>query len=399
MRDKECTRLVLGPFSRPHKPTTKQRAAFVFGPIPSLISIMAILTRSRQSAASGEAKMSGSSALPLHVIEDDNEATPKSSDADRQTWKLIWGASGIYLAYLTYGHVQEDLFRFQADDGSKFAFAWLLQFCESAANVLVAWAASSVYGGSSGTPLGHFFGSGVSQLFAKAFTSLALSAGLSFPVCTLAKSAKIVPVMLGQFVLGGTLYSLKDYLLAAIIVFGTALLSIGSSDPHRSEGSSSSAGVIFIFISLAADGVTAGLQKRLKHQADQLGLTPTTLDFLLYTNLAMAVTSLAIAIVCGDWIDGWEFLAENPTLKTKVALVCVCSTVGQYFIFYIICQFDALACATLTTTRKILSVVWSIGTKGHQVSPHGGLGLGLAVVGLALEVIGKAMSRRRKRSG
>jgi UDP-galactose transporter B1 len=66
-------------------------------------------------------------------------------------------------------------------------------------------------GQTAGLPLGMFALSGATQVCAKAFTSLALVSGVSFPVVTLAKSGKMVPVMIGSLLLGGAKYSLREY--------------------------------------------------------------------------------------------------------------------------------------------------------------------------------------------
>ena len=41
--------------------------------------------------------------------------------------KLIIGAGGIYGAFLYYGTLQEDVFKFVSKDGEKFQSAWFLQ--------------------------------------------------------------------------------------------------------------------------------------------------------------------------------------------------------------------------------------------------------------------------------
>jgi hypothetical protein len=51
--------------------------------------------------------------------------------------KLIIGAGGIYAAFLYYGSLQEDVFRYVAADGTQFKQAWFLQVLEAMANVLV----------------------------------------------------------------------------------------------------------------------------------------------------------------------------------------------------------------------------------------------------------------------
>jgi UDP-galactose transporter B1 len=313
-------------------------------------------------------------------------------------WRLMWGATGIYIAYLYYGHIQEDVFRFRAADGSKFHFVWFLQVLESLGNICVGLVGRYMLGGTEGLPLGPFVSSGASQVFSKAFTSLSLAAGLSFPVCILAKSAKIVPVMLGQLLLGGSSYTVRDYCLAAAIVGGTAMLSLGESKGEKEEQQHTNTltGITFIIMSLAMDGVTAGLQKRLKRNALVANKIPTPCDFLLYTNVSMAATALTIALATDDWRQGWTFTVENPAMLRMILTCCVCSAIGQSFIFYIVAHFDPLVCATVTTTRKITSVVWSITTKGHVMSKQGGMGLLLAVSALLLEIQGKVSLAHRK---
>jgi hypothetical protein len=45
-----------------------------------------------------------------------------------QSMKLLVGAGGIYAAFLYYGTLQEDVFRYKAADGTMFKAAWFLQF-------------------------------------------------------------------------------------------------------------------------------------------------------------------------------------------------------------------------------------------------------------------------------
>ena len=104
--------------------------------------------------------------------------------------------------------------------------------------------------------------SGTSQVFAKTFTSLALASQISFPVVTLAKSGKMVPVMIGSILIGGSKYTLREYLQVASIILGTALVSM---DKKNSKSSATSTiGLAYIALSLTCDGITGGMQNRLK---------------------------------------------------------------------------------------------------------------------------------------
>jgi UDP-galactose transporter B1 len=53
-------------------------------------------------------------------------------------------------------------------------------------------------------------------------------------VVTLAKSGKMVPVMVGSILLGGASYSLREYAQVLMIIFGTCLVSMkkGAYEHH-----------------------------------------------------------------------------------------------------------------------------------------------------------------------
>lgn len=328
-----------------------------------------------------------------------NESITRSTSS--KAFKLLFGASGIYLSYLIYGHIQEDLFLYQSPySGDKFHFAWMLQALESF--VIVCFGSIMMllrfHTDMKSLPQRKFFQSGASQVMSKTFTSLSLSAGLSFPVCTLAKSAKIVPVMIGQVFLGGSnKYTTRDYVFAALLVTGTAILSMNTGRDNSGTTSSSIAGIMWIAASLVMDGVTAGLQKRLQIETIH---KPNALDFLLLTNMSMGSIALTVSMflpttsssslsTSNEFFTGLTFLHNNRDCMRMVMKLCCCSAIGQTFIFYIIAQFDPLVCSTITTTRKILSVIWSVIMKGHIVSMKGQFGILLAVGALVIEVYDK----------
>jgi hypothetical protein len=68
---------------------------------------------------------------------------------------------------------------------------------------------------------------------------------------------------------------------------------------------------------------------------------------------------------------------------------------GQSFIYYVVATFDPLVCSTITTTRKIFSVLLSIIFKGHMLNVRGQAGLVFALAGLAIEIENKLSTKRR----
>jgi UDP-galactose transporter B1 len=320
---------------------------------------------------------------------------PSGTNMHKKSFQLLFGSLGIYSTYLYYSSIQEDLFRYRDTQGQGFSSVWLLQVLESALAILIGFIGRRMYGGRNGLPIIPFLKSGISQLTAKVLMSLSLAAGISFPVVVLAKSAKIVPVMLGQLVMGGSAYTSRDYTSAALIVLGTALLSYGKSSPHET-GNDTVTGLFLIALSLGADGFTGGLQKKLKKETAHLD--PSTYDFLFYSHVAMWSLALVASLLTGEIRSGPTYLMNNPGIAWNVIMSCICSAAGQCFVFYVIACFDPLVCTTITTTRKMFTVLFSISFKGHVLSQVGCFGLVLAVSALLVEVEGKLSKFRKAKS-
>lgn len=308
--------------------------------------------------------------------------------------KLIIGAGGIYAAFLYYGSLQEDVFRYTAADGGTFQQAWFLQVLEALANVVIGFLGMQLMGPTKNIPLTMFGISGAAQVTAKACTSLALANGLSFPVATLAKSGKMAPVMAGSLLLGGAKYSVREYLQVAAIIGGTAIVSMGK----KKGGSNSMLGVFYIIMSLVFDGVTAGFQKKLKVETAKAGVKPKPYDFMYWTNLFMALTASVVAIGLGEFTSGLAFCTANPDIMSKIIKFSLCSAVGQSFIFYTISNFDPLVLSTVTTTRKIFSVILSIVLKGHSLSLTGWSGILLSCGGILSEMQAKSSGKAKSHS-
>eukprot|EP01083_Nonionella_stella_P084244 233155_1 len=197
----------------------------------------------------------------------------------------------------------------------------------------------------------------------------------------------MAPVMLGSLILGGATYSMRQYLQVAAIIGGTAIVSMGKKKGGASA--SSSLGVVYIIMSLVLDGVTAGFQKRLKAETAAAGVKPKPYDFMFWTNLFMCLTAIVISGALNEVGPGLAFCTANPEIFEKICKFALCSAVGQSFIFYTIANFDPLVLSTVTTTRKIFSVLLSIFLKGHSLSLTGWSGIALACSGILSEMASK----------
>ena len=93
---------------------------------------------------------------------------------------------------------------------------------------------------------------------------------------------------------------------------------------------------------------------------------------------------------------GLAFCSANPEIFSKIIKFALCLAVGQSFIFYTIANFDPLVLSTVTTTRKIFSVILSIVLKGHALLLTGWSGIALACGGIVPELVASAGGKGKK---
>ena len=111
---------------------------------------------------------------------------------------------------------------------------------------------------------------------------------------------------------------------------------------------------------------------------------------MFWTNLYMAITAFVLSLGLGELTAGTKFCLENPKVLTMILKFALCSAFGQSFIFYTIANFNSLVCTTVTTTRKVFSVLLSIFLNGHSMSPVGWAGLSVASLGILSELQDKS---------
>jgi len=324
--------------------------------------------------------------MTVHGETRDDKAVAKYTPAERL--KLLQGAAGIYFFFIQYGKLQEKIFKFKSPAGKKFTQVWFLQMFDAIANVLVGAIGMRMQGATAGLPQDLLAVSGTVQVLAKYCMSASLAAGLSFPVATLAKSAKMVPVMIGSLLIGGMSFSQRQIMQAACIVGGTSIVTMAEGGSKKAGGPSSVLGLSLIGLALACDGLVGGVQKKIKNRCKQDKIKEKPYDLMFWTNLYMMVAAGVFAAARSEITQGLRFCRENPSILTQIVKFSVCGAMGQASIFYTISNFDSVVCVAVTTTRKLISVILSLMEgDANSLPPTGWAGIGLAALGVAGEVL------------
>lgn len=231
------------------------------------------------------------------------------------TGTLLICVVGIYACYLWYGVVQEKLYHTQ-DDGSKFgntAFTMLVQCMGNALIASLVYFFGTVFGferrvpkkDKDGNPMAlesfvSVLGSADVLITAFVYVSAMYTSNealkyVSYPMQALAKSCKLIPVLIGGMVINGKRYPVWKYVSVLLVTLGITAFQFAKQKASSSHSSKSSHeddtfGLVLLAVSLAMDGMSGPGQERIKRFA----LTNT--QQMLATNVWATVVMLAVSM-------------------------------------------------------------------------------------------------------
>jgi len=192
---------------------------------------------------------------------------------------------------------------------------------------------------------------------------------ISFAFATLAKSAKMVPVMIwGTIMPPRKQYAPKDYLVAVAVAIGCTLFVLAGDIPRTSKShdspSSLLAGVLLMCTYLAFDGYTSVKQSQIFTQTD---MSVTVCTF--WVNVLSASLSLFGLLLGGAFLPAVGFAAAHPQLLNDALVLSIASMSAQLIITKTIKVHGALVFATIMVTRQLLSVLASCVVYKHTLTP------------------------------
>eukprot|EP00171_Calliarthron_tuberculosum_P018073 IDg18073t1 len=319
-----------------------------------------------------------------------HQAQPRNGTVLPESAQLALCAAGIYACYLNYGLLQEKIYSVAYGVAEeRFRYSTFLLCVQTATNAMGARVALAVMRAPAGRPtpraMREYAVVALSYLSAMWFSFTALR-HMSYPMQALGKSCKMVPVMLLGILIRGRRYAARDFACVGLITAGVALFSY---KPRAAAAApTSSLGIGLLLLSLFCDGITGPLQERLvvRHQ-------PSTHQLMLWQNACACAWLLVALVVSGEGAEAVRFVARYPAVLANVMLFSTVSALGQNFIFYTVRHFSALAVTTITTTRKMFTVLLSIVIFKHQVVPRQWAGLVLVFTAIAWEAVAKSKKK------
>lgn len=219
----------------------------------------------------------------------------------------------------TDGVYQAELYRKQPD-GSKFSATAFVLLAQCLFNAAVAFCFAGAFAMLGEvrkphvdketkaalplTPLGRVLGSRDVMVVAAVYVFAMYSSNealryVPYSMQALVKSCKMVPVMIGSILINGERYSLRKWVSVALVSLGITVFSMlgGEGKPKHAVGGgadSNSLGLLLLAASLALDGASGPLQKKVERH----GLTNT--QQMAMTNVWASVYMFGVAAALGQ---------------------------------------------------------------------------------------------------
>ncbi|KAF8820494.1 UDP-galactose transporter family protein, partial [Cardiosporidium cionae] len=304
-----------------------------------------------------------------------NAETPKKSFSSQKsiTEGYVTGIIcivGIYFFFMLFGYCQESLFKLKnPSTGESFTYSNFLIFSLCVSNLVCVSTANFFKSGKA--PLQIFFKlnrTTVVMLILSALTyTLSMScsnfalAHVTYPTQVLVKSAKMVLVTVGGFLLFGKRYPWYDYATVMVVTTSLVLFNLAKLSSKK-ESHQTTFGLFLLFVALVCDGTTGPLQDRINST-----IKLSSYEMMFGTNFF----GLFFAFFFTVFIEGSApllFIWHYPETLFWILCFIVAGSFGQFFIFLSLTTFGSLYTSLFTTLRKASSTIFSVYLFGHKLS-------------------------------
>jgi solute carrier family 35 (adenosine 3'-phospho 5'-phosphosulfate transporter), member B2 len=360
------------------------------------------------SEKSGELK--GLNDIEMADLEKEGLLTQKVEAKDKETtgddnWRdtvftFIFCFVGLQASYLTWGVLQELIMSSEfkptpSVPSGRFPSATFCVFSNRIIAIGVAAALCYYKHGTvqSSAPLYVLSPCALSNTLSS-FCQYASLSYVPFPLQTLFKSIKVIPVMIMGKVLNKKSYPWIQYGEAFVITMGVLVFSQTMGGSKKGADSVHMFGVILLVGYVICDSFTSQWQSKVYTDYGKID----QYHMMFGVNLWAILFTISALVVSGEIPIVFEFLAHNPKALEYNIITGIVSTTGQLFIYYTIKRFGPVALTIIMTTRQMFSMVLSSILFGHALSLPAAGGAIMVFAAVAASIYRQYQSRKKSPS-
>lgn len=250
-------------------------------------------------------------------------------------------------------------------------------------------------------------------------------AHIDYLTFVLAKSCKLLPVMLLHLTIFRKKYPLYKYGVVLLVTLGVATFTVhhpGTSkkvadSAAKTQSGSWYYGIVLLFINLLLDGLTNTTQDHVftspnvytRFTGPQMMVAQNVLSTVLTTFYLLVMPYLSQIGTLQSLLpfpippstetelySAISFLTRHPEALKHVLGFASCGAVGQVFIFHTLSRFSSLLLVTVTVTRKMLTMLLSVFWFGHSLTRGQWLGILLVFGGIGAEAVVQRQEKKTK---
>ncbi|KAJ6636436.1 Adenosine 3'-phospho 5'-phosphosulfate transporter 1 [Pseudolycoriella hygida] len=204
---------------------------------------------------------------------------------------------------------------------------------------------------------------------------------VNFPTQVLAKSCKIIPVMLMGKVVFRAKYEFYEYFSAVLISLGMILFLMGSATGAQGSSITTITGVLFLTLYMAFDSFTSNWQGDLFKTYSM-----SSIEMMCGVNLFSTLFTAASLSIQGGFMESLDFATEHMEFVFHCVILSISSAVGQLFIFYTIATFGPVVFTIIMTVRQAVAIIQSCIVYDHHISNVGMFGVTIVFFAIFLRV-------------
>lgn len=237
---------------------------------------------------------------------------------------------------------------------------------------------------------------------------------ITYPTMVLAKSCKLVPVMIMNIILYRRRFAPYKYLVVAMVTTGiTMFMFSGKERPSKGSNELPSQspyapliGIAYVLVDIFLDGAVNSTQDEIF-----LRYNVTGQQMMFWMNIFGALLNLILGMLPLPYVpvlhpssdarselaSALAFVREHPSIVVPLLQFSLTSALGQLFIFETLQHFGSLTLVTITLTRKMFTMILSVVVYSHWLTAGQWIGAAIVFAGISVEAWVKRKDVHAKR--